>query len=319
MRARLFSALLVSLLLASPLAHAQNWPQRTVKLIVPLGPGSGADIGARLLADRLAKRWGHPVIIENRAGGDAIPALTQFIGANDDHFLLFAPASTFIAHPLQYAKLAYDPKELVPVVRVSNTVISITVPTALGVSNLAEFVALARKEPGKLNFHAITSLNDLQFQSFLKLAGLDVVRVPYRDGVQALNDLSENRIQAYSSAFAVARPQVQAGKVKAIAITNTQRTDTVPGVATASEQGYPALEFDGLIGAFSTRAISAEVREKIARDVIEFTADPEITSRLTTTAQIVNPGGPADFAAALDRQLKGAAETVRIIGYKPAQ
>ncbi len=316
---RLLSAFLVSLVLAAPVAMAQGWPQRTVKLIVPLGPGSGADIGARLLSDRLSKRWGQPVIVENRTGGDAIPALTQFIGANDDHTLLFAPSSTFIAHPLQYAKLAYDPKELMPVVRVSNTVISITVPASLGVSTLAEFVALAKKEPGKLNFHAITSLNDLQFQAFLKVAGLDVVRVPYRDGVQALNDLAEGRIQAYSSAFAVARPQVQAGKVKVIAITNTQRTDTVPGVATATEQGFPALEFDGLIGAFSTRVMSEEVREKIAKDVMEFSRDPEIVSRLTTTAQIVNPGGPAAFAKALDDQRKGAAETVRIVGFKAAQ
>ncbi len=299
--------------------QAQSWPQRSVKLIIPLGPGAGADIVARLLADRLQKRWGQPVVVENRPGGDAIPALTQFTTANDDHTMLVAPASTFIAHPLQYAKLAYNPKDVMPVARVSNTVVAISVPVALGVSNLAEFVAIAKKDPGKLNFHAITSLNDLQFQAFLKIAGLDVVRVPYRDGVQALNDLAENRIQAYSSAFAVARPQVQAGKVKVIAVTNTQRTDTVPGVATATEQGHPALEFDGLVGFFSTPIINLGLREKIAKDVVEFSGDAEIVSRLTATAQIVNPGGPTEFGAALDRQRAGAAETVRIVGFKAAQ
>ncbi len=90
-------------------AASQSWPQRTVKFICPLGPGSGADLGARLMAERLAKRWGQPVIVENRPGGDAIPAINQFIGASDDHTLLFAPSSTFIAHPFQYAKLSYDP------------------------------------------------------------------------------------------------------------------------------------------------------------------------------------------------------------------
>ena len=317
---------LIALLAAAPLAAvsslpsaAQSWPQRTVKLTVPLGPGAGADIVARLMADRLSKKWGQPVIVENRPGGDAIPALTQFINAADDHGLLVAPASTFIAHPLQYAKLSYDPKEIFPVARVSNTVVAIAVPTALGVSNLKELVERAKKEPGKLNFHAITSLNDLQFQAFIKTAGIEMVRVPYRDGVQALNDLSENRIQALSGAYAVSRPQVQAGKVKVAAITNTQRTNSVPGVATAAEQGFPALEFDGLVGFFATKAVSAEQREKIAKDVIEFTRDPEILDRLTATAQIVNPGGPAEFGAALDKQRAGAAETVRIVGFKPAQ
>lgn len=314
----IFAALLVALGFALP-AQAQSWPQRTVRFIVPLGPGSGADIGARLLSERLQKKWGQPVIVENRPGGDAIPALTGFISANDDHTMLFAPASTFIAHPLQYAKLAYDPTEVIPVVRVSNTVVAITVPTSLGVATLGDLVALAKKEPGKLNWHSVTSLNDLQFQAFIKVAGIDMVRVPYRDGVQALNDLAEGRIHAYSSAFAVARPQVLAGKVRVAAITNTQRTDTVPGVATAVEQGFPALEFDGLIGAFSTKVMTEGTREKIAADVIEFARDKEILDRLTATAQIVNPGGPKEFAAALDRQRASAAETVRIIGYKAAQ
>src|SRR5262249_13877327 len=158
------------------------------------------------MADRLSRRWGKPVIVENRPGGDAIPAITQFIGANDDHTLLFAPSSTFIAHPFQYSKLAYDPNELIPVMRLSETLTTLSVPSALAVSNLAELVALARKEPGKLNWHAITSLNDMQTQAFNKFHSLEMVRVPYRDGTQALNDLAENRIQLYSSSFAVARP-----------------------------------------------------------------------------------------------------------------
>jgi len=140
-----------------PAVAEQTWPQRTVKLIVPLGPGSGADIGARLMADRLSKRWGQPVIVENRPGGDAIPAITQFIGANDDHALFFAPSSVFIAHPFQYSKLSYDPAALIPVVKLSETLTTLSMPVVLNVSNLAGLVALAYKEPGKINWHALTS------------------------------------------------------------------------------------------------------------------------------------------------------------------
>lgn len=300
-------------------AAAQSWPQRTVRLICPLGPGSGADLGARLMAERLSKRWGQPVIVENRPGGDAIPAINQFISANDDHTFLFAPSSTFIAHPFLYSKLSYDPKELIPVVRLSETLTTLSVPTGLAVTNLAELVALARKAPGKLNWHALTSLNDMQTRAFDKFHRLEMVRVPYRDGIQALNDLAENRIQLYSSSFAVVRPQVIAGKARPIAVTATQRAEALPNVGTVREQGYPELEFDGMVGVFALRVVPAAARERIAKDVIEFARDAEVVSRLTATAQIIKTAGPAEFAKALEVQRKNAVETVRLTGHKPAQ
>src|SRR6516225_7422850 len=101
-------------------ASAPLWPQRIVRFIVPLGPGSGSDIGARLFADRLSARWGKPVVIENRLGGDGIVAITAFVNAHDDHVLLYAPASTFTAHPFLHDKLPYEQDDLLPVARVSN-------------------------------------------------------------------------------------------------------------------------------------------------------------------------------------------------------
>ena len=99
-----------------------------MRFIVPLGPGSGADIGARLLADRLTARWGQPVVVENRPGGDGIVAINAFIGAHDDHALLYTPTSSFTAHPYQHDKLPYDPRELSPVARVSITLVGLAVP-----------------------------------------------------------------------------------------------------------------------------------------------------------------------------------------------
>ena len=302
-----------------PAVAQQTWPQRTVKLIVPLGPGSGADIGARLMAERLSKRWGQPVIVENRPGGDAIPAITQFIGANDDHALFFAPSSVFIAHPFQYSKLSYDPAALIPVVKLSETLTTLSMPVVLNVSNLAGLVALAYKEPGKIHWHALTSLNDMQTQAFAKYHKLDIVRVPYRDGTQALNDLTENRIQLYSSSYAVARPAVEAGKIRPIAVTATQRANALPDVGTAREQGYPELEFDGMVGVFALKVVPPEARQRVENDVIEFSRDEVVFDRLTATAQVVNPAGAADFARALDVQRANAAETVRITGHKPTQ
>src|SRR5207245_877099 len=139
---------------------AQTWPQRSVRFILPLGPGSGTDIGARLFADRLSARWGQPVVVENRPGGDGMIAITAFIGAHDDHTLLFAPTSSFTAHPLLHDKLPYDPRELLPIARVSNTLVVVAVPGSLQIGSLAELIALARAEPGKLNFTTATGVTD---------------------------------------------------------------------------------------------------------------------------------------------------------------
>src|SRR5919201_2013114 len=99
-------------------ASAQAWPQRPVKFILPLGPGAGADISARLFADRLTRRWGQPVVVENRPGADGIVAITAFIGAGDDHTLLFGPSSSFVAHPYLHDKMPYDPADLSPIARI---------------------------------------------------------------------------------------------------------------------------------------------------------------------------------------------------------
>src|SRR5437870_1645739 len=127
---------------------AQSWPQRTVRLLLPLGPGSGTDIGARLLADRLAQRWRQPLVVENRPGGDGIVAIGAFVSAHDDHILLFAPASSFTAHPYMHDNLPYRPEDLAPIARVSNTLIALSVPAAMPANSLKELVALIRAQPG---------------------------------------------------------------------------------------------------------------------------------------------------------------------------
>src|SRR5438128_7142486 len=128
---RLVSALVLA---AEPTA-AQIWPQRPVRFIVTLGAGSGVDIGTRLIADRLTRRWGQSVVVENRPGGDGIVAIGAFVGANDDHVLLAAPSGSFTAHPFVYKNLPYKPTDLLPIARVSNTIIVIAAPASLEVKS----------------------------------------------------------------------------------------------------------------------------------------------------------------------------------------
>lgn len=310
---RLFLALgLLTCSLVS--AHAQSWPQRNVTFILPLGAGSGVDITSRLIADKLSAKWGKPVVIENRPGGDAIVAINAFVGAGDDHTLLMAPTSTFTAHPLLHAKLPYQPDDLVPIARVTNTLIAIGVPASLNVNTLADFVKLAKEKPGSLNYAGTTGAVDFVFSGFLKDAGIDVTKVPYKDGVQALNDLAEGRIQIYGAAYAIMRPQIEAGKVKVLALMNKERAPALPNVPTAAEAGYPSLTLDGLVGLFGPRKMSPELRDRISADVVEAAGDPSIASKLTATGQVVRPGKAAEFAAEIDDQRNRVNAAAKAIG-----
>lgn len=294
------------------------WPTGNVRFIIPLGPGSGADITARILADKLQAKWGQSVVIENRPGGDAILAINAVLNANDDHVLLFAPASTFTAHPLLHEKMPYNPADLVPIARVTNTLIALGVPADLGVSSVKELTAKIKAQPGKLNYASVTGANDLLYAAFLKTAGLEMTRVPYKNPVEAINDVAEGRIHAFVGAYAIMRPRIEAGKVKAIALTNAQPAEQLKGIPTAAQAGYKSLELDGLVGVLGTKAVQPAVRDKIAADIREALNDPAINPKLAATGQVVNPGSPAEFAAALKEQSEKVVEIGKILGIKAA-
>jgi len=304
-------------LLATPvLAQPQAWPTRTVRFLLTLGPGSGTDIGARLLSDRLAKRWGQSVVVENRPGGDGIVGITAFVGARDDHILLLSPTASFTAHPFLHESLPYKPEDLAPIARVSNTFIGITVPVASPVNSLADLVALLRAKPGELNWAGVTGANAFMFEAWLKAGNLDMKKVPYRNAVDAARDLAENRVQLYESAVAISQPQIEAGKIKLLAVLNTVRTPAYPHIPTVAEAGQPALTIDGLVGLFGPPSMPMALRERIAADVRDVMEnDPIIKDRLTATGQLFNPGGPAEFGVSIETQratIKAAATALGI-------
>jgi tripartite-type tricarboxylate transporter receptor subunit TctC len=303
---------------AAPPVPQQSWPQRTVRFIVSLGPGAGVDIGTRLLADRLSPRWGVPVVVENRPGGDAILAINAVVSARDDHVLLATPTSSFTAHPYIHDNLPYKPADILPIARVSNTLIALSVPSTLNVGSVKDLAALAKAQPGKLNWAGVTGALDFLFAGFLKSNGLDMTKVPYRNPVEAANDLGEGRVQAYISALTIVRPQLQAGKIKLLAMTNTVRAPTAPDVPTVKEAGYPELTLDGLVGFFGPPGMPLALRERIAADV-KAVADPTIAARLADTGQVMNIGGPTEFGTATDEQRAQIAALAKELGIKPTQ
>jgi tripartite-type tricarboxylate transporter receptor subunit TctC len=298
---------------------ALNWPQRPVKFIIPFGPGAGADIGARLIQEKLSARWGKPVVIDNRPGGDSIIAIQAVLSANEDHTFLWGPSGNFIVHPYLYQKLTYNPDDILPIASFSSTVLSVGVPESLGVSDLADFVKRARAEAGKFNSAAVPGITELAFDYFAVKAGLSFTKVPYRDIVQAVNDLAEGRLQVYSSSYAIQRPQREAGRIKVLAQMGRKRAPSLPDIPTAAEAGFPAMEMEGLVGLFGSPAVPAELREKIGADVVAAADDKDIDAKLNATAQTPTRGGAKEFTEIMARQRAHIAEIAKALDLKPTR
>jgi tripartite-type tricarboxylate transporter receptor subunit TctC len=312
-------AVAVSLHFADAASAQQAYPTRTVKFIMPYGAASASDITARLFADRLSARWGKPVVVENRPGGDGIVSVQAFVNAADDHTLWFGPAGILTVAPYDHDTLPYDAsRDLLPIVSVSSVVLAISMPASMNINTVDQLVALAKAQPGKLNAAAATGISDFLLFGWIKNMDLQIVKVPYRDIMQAPNDLAEARIQVLSTSFAVVQPLMQAGKIKVLAVSSTQRAPTAPDIPTAKEAGYPALTFESIGGIFGPRVMSEATRETIAADVRAVAADPVIAKRLGDIGTIMDIRGPAEFGKAVEEQRDRLAGIAKVLGLKAA-
>jgi tripartite-type tricarboxylate transporter receptor subunit TctC len=312
-------ALAASLEVIGGAAAQPAFPTRTVHFILPFGPASASDTTARLFAERLAARWGKPVVVENRPGGDGLVSLDAFAGAHDDHTMWFGPAGTFNVLPYQHDTLSFDLKrDLNPIASVSEVVLAVSTPAAMSISSMDQLLALARAQPGKLNAAAAQGISDFLLFGFIKSMGLDIVRVPYRDIMQAPSDLAESRIQVLTTSLAVVQPLSQAGRIKVLAVTSRQRAPSAPDIPTAAEAGYPALTFESIGGVFGPRGMPDKLRESIAADFRGVAEDPIIARRLGDTGQIMLMLGPAEFGARVQEQRDRLAALARTLGLKAA-
>jgi tripartite-type tricarboxylate transporter receptor subunit TctC len=301
-------------------SFAQTWPQRTVRLIVPLPPGNGMDISARLFAERLSGKWRQSVVVENLPGSDGIIAAREFVNRRDNHTLLYSFAGLITINPLLRGKLPYDPAhDLVPIAMTSDNVLAIAASASLNIASLADLEKLARTRVGKLNWASSPGIPYFAFAGFLKYAGLDMVYVSYRDFNPAFVDVGEGRIDIIVAGIGPMVPHSHSGKIRLLAVLNRERTPVAPDVPTVIEIGYPSLAFDGVTGFYGWRDIPDELKERIAADVRAVVADPTIAERLKPTGTVVRAGTAADFAAAIEEQRAKTAAIAEALGVKPEQ
>jgi tripartite-type tricarboxylate transporter receptor subunit TctC len=300
--AHLAGALAIAVGLAGAPAQAQSWPQKTVRFIVPLPPGSGMDLSARLAAEKLSERWGQPVVVENRQGADGIPAVVAFLSARDNHTFLFSFAGIVTFNHLLHEQLPYDPKDLVPIAPVIDNFLGVSASATLKVNTLAELVTVAKAQPGKLNWAATPGLPYYVLLALQKYAGIEMVQVSYRDFAPAYLDLSQGRLHVAGTGVPTLVPHHTAGTSRMLLVTNRERSPQAPDVPTASEAGYPDLTFEGVSGIYGWRGMPAEIKQRIASDMRTIIADPAFRARVVGVGTAPRTGTPEEFAAAVEEQ-----------------
>jgi tripartite-type tricarboxylate transporter receptor subunit TctC len=292
------------LIAAGGAATAQSpWPQRTVRMITPLGPGSGMDVAARLFAERLSQKWGQPVVVENRQGADGILAVQSFLTDRDNHSLIFGFGGLHSINPLIHGdKLPHDVRDVVPVASAIDSTLALIVSKAMGADTLQDFVKAAREQPGKINWAATTGLPLYVVASLQKAAGIDITQISYRDFGPAFQDFASGRVQLLATGITLLLPQVNAGRGKLVMVTNTVRSPLAPDVPTAAEAGFPTLAFNGTNGIYGWRDMPEALKARIAADIREICADPAVAERLKPTGATLRPGNAAEFTAAIEDQ-----------------
>jgi tripartite-type tricarboxylate transporter receptor subunit TctC len=300
---------------AATASLAQQWPTRPVRLVLPFGPGSGADTAARLITDKLQQKWGQPIIVDGKPGGDGLLSLGTVVSAKDDHTLFFGPSSIFVVQRYVHENMTFDPEtDLAPIAGVARVQIAVAVPTSLGVSTLAEFVALSRARPSETSYAVAPGFSEFVFDGFVKENGLGIAKVPYRDITKSPIDLGENRIQLSMQSYAAMRSYAQTGKIKFIAINARERSPIAPDIPSVVEAGFPSLLASPVLGLLGPRDMPVDLRRRIAADVLAALDDTTVRERLALTAQ---PAAPLDvdaYTAAIREQYAQVAHIAGVLG-----
>jgi tripartite-type tricarboxylate transporter receptor subunit TctC len=260
------------------------------------------DLSARVVAERLAQKWGQGVVVENRQGGDAIPAVTAFFAARDNHTFMFSFGSIVTFNHLLHAKLPYDPADLVPLAPVIDNFLGVSATALLKVNTLAELVATAKKQPGKLNYAVTPGLPVYVLLALQRYAGIDLANVPYRDFAPAYQDLNQGRLHVIGTGVPTQVAHHRAGTAKLLFVTNRERSPQVPDVPTAKEAGFPNLAFDAVSGIYGWRGMPDDIRQRIVADVGAIVADPSFRERALKVGTVPRIGTQQEFAAAIEAQ-----------------
>lgn len=294
----LLTTALAALCLAAPVAAA-DYPTKPLKLIVPYPPGAGTDAVSRLVADRLAVRLGQPVVVENRVGADGNIGTDAMAKAAPDGYTLgvATPGPVAVGKSL-YPNLPYDPvRDLVPVIRLNEAPVVLLVNPSVPAKSVAELVALAKANPGKLNaaIAANGSMNHLVTELFKHDAGVNIVSIPYKGGAPAIQDILGGRVEVLFISVSSVVPQVEAGKLRALAVAAPSRSPFLPSVPTMAEAGLPGVVGSQWNGIVVPAGTPQPIVDKLNAEMQAILADPDMKERFAKLGMTPIGGSPQSF------------------------
>jgi tripartite-type tricarboxylate transporter receptor subunit TctC len=319
MRMRL-PVLLVLLGLLPNLVHAQ-YPSKPVKLVVGFAPGGAADQVARAYQEPLAKALGQPIVVENRAGaGSSIAAEYVAKSAPDGYTLLIASPSSILVNPIITPRAGFEPKtDLLPVGKVSTSPLLAAAHASLGVTSVRELIAYAKKNPGKLNYGSSGngSAPHLAGVLFARLAGVEMVHVPFKGGAPSVQALLAGDIQLSFATPPSVLPHVQSGRLRGLAVTSRERTPLVPGVPGMAEAGLPDYEISFWYGFFFPAGTPREIVKRMSDATVAAAAQPAVAKALENGGtEVALSKSPEEFAAFVAGDARFWVQIVKIAGVK---
>jgi tripartite-type tricarboxylate transporter receptor subunit TctC len=290
----------LALLLASPAIAADEFPSKPIRLIVPFPPGGPNDIIARVVGQRMSEIVKQPVIIDNRGGQAGVLGTDAVAKAAPDGYTIGIVSASAIVISPSMEKIAYDPqKDLQPITLVATVPEMLVVAKDVPATNMSELVALAKAQPGKLNFASagVGGLPHLAGELFKLTAKIDIVHVPYRGAAPAINDLLGQQVQMTFLDLPVILPQIKAGNLKPIALGARERARQAPDVPTTAEVGMPDLLIENWYGMIGPAGLPRAVLDKINRVAVEAMSDPSIKDKLGDQGLTLMPQKPEEFRA----------------------
>lgn len=304
---QVITVLLLALASATVLAQA-DYPNRPVTLVVPFPPGGGTDTGARIVAQRLGMRWGQPVVIDNKGGASGQLGADFVAKAKPDGYtLLMGNIGTQAINPILYKKLPYDPdKAFAPISLVAELPLAMMVNPGVPAKTAQEFITLANSQPGRLNYSSSGGggAPHLAAEMFKEATGTFILHVPYRGGGPAVADLLAGNVQLSFMTVLEAIGHIKAGKLRALAVTSSQRVSALPDVPTLAESAVPAFNSISWIGLLAPAGTPPAVVDQIAADLREVINTPEVKSRLVDLGGVPRSTSPAEFSRLIDDDRK---------------
>jgi tripartite-type tricarboxylate transporter receptor subunit TctC len=307
----------LTVLLSSAVCAAQTFPSRTIHLIVPFTAGGPNDIIARVVGQRMSEILKQTVIVENREGQGGVTGTDQVARAKPDGYTIALTSAGALAISPSLQKVAYDTqKDLAPITLVAKVPEMLVVAPNVPAKNMEELVALAKKEPGKLNFASsgTGSLPHLAGELFKLTAKIDIVHVPYRGAAPAVNDLLSGQVQMVFLDLPVLLPQIQAGRLKPIVVGAAQRVPSAPDVPSTAEAGMASLQVENWYGFVAPSGTPQDVITSLNRAAVEAIKDPAVVDKLSSQGAILVGDTPDEFRTFIAAETQKWATVIRDAG-----